>query len=116
VAVVVALQFLLQGREAMGRQGQAMEAAAAAVERQPEVGMGAMAGRGQAASSSSQPISNGMRYALVDKATKIVEGVILWDGEAFYSVAENIELIELGDAIAGPGWMYANGTFTAPTE
>ncbi len=112
----MALQFLLQGLEAMVRQGQAMEAAVAAVERQPEVGMAAMAGRGQAASSSSQPIFNGMRYALVDKTTGIVDAVILWDGEAFYPVAENIELIALRDAVAGPGWMYANGTFTAPTE
>ena len=57
-----------------------------------------------------------MKYALIDKATGIVEAVILWDGEAFYPIADGLELIALGNGVAGPKWTYANGTFTAPTE
>lgn len=57
-----------------------------------------------------------MRYALIEKATGFVESVILWDGETYYAISDNFELIALGDAVAGPGWTYADGTFTAPTE
>ncbi len=55
-----------------------------------------------------------MRYALIDKATGIVKGVILWNGEAFYPIADGFELVALSDTIAGPGWSYINGEFVAP--
>jgi len=57
-----------------------------------------------------------MRYAIVETATGRVDNVILWDGEALFAVAEGCELIALGDTACGPEWIYADGTFTPPTE
>lgn len=57
-----------------------------------------------------------MRYAIVETATGRVDNVILWDGEAFFPAPEGYELIAIGDAACGTDWIYANGSFTAPTE
>lgn len=57
-----------------------------------------------------------MKYALIEKKTGQVEAVILWDGETFFPIAEQFELIAIGEIICGPGWTYTNGTFTPPTE
>lgn len=57
-----------------------------------------------------------MRYAFIETATGRVENVIIWDGEAFYPIAEGYELIALGDVACGPEWIYINGSFQPPTE
>jgi hypothetical protein len=64
----------------------------------------------------SSPLISKMKYALIEIATGRVDNVILWDGEAYFPAPEGCELIALGDVICDIDWIYANGTFTAPTE
>ena len=57
-----------------------------------------------------------MRYAYIETATGQVQNVIIWDGEAFFSVPQGYELIALDDTACGPEWTYSNGVFTPPAE
>lgn len=57
-----------------------------------------------------------MRYAIIETATGRVDNVILWDGETLFGAPNGYELVALGDTVCGPEWIYANGTFTPPTE
>lgn len=43
-----------------------------------------------------------MKYALIEKKTGQVEAVILWDGETFFPIAEQFELIAIGEIICAP--------------
>ena len=54
----------------------------------------------------------GMNYALVNIKTGIVESVIVWDGESEWAPPDGLQAIQ--SEIAGIGWLYAAGEFTAP--
>ena len=54
-----------------------------------------------------------MRWALIN-ADNVVTGVIVWNGEAEYTPADGLTLINVDDVPCGPGWTYNGSTFTAP--
>ena len=54
-----------------------------------------------------------MRWALIN-ADNVVTGVIVWDGEAEYTPADGLTLINVDDVPCGPGWSYVDGEFVAP--
>lgn len=52
-------------------------------------------------------------YAVINLATGIVENIIVWDGDTTnWSPPDGCIAVVAG--IAGIGWSYANGVFTAP--
>lgn len=57
-----------------------------------------------------------MRHAIYETATGLVVNICVWDGEAHWHPGEGLDVVALGDSIAGIGWTYSNGTFTSPTE
>jgi hypothetical protein len=59
------------------------------------------------------------RYALIEEATHLVTGVVMWDGtvESGWAPPEGFLAIELPeDSTVGFGWSYVNGVFVAPPE
>jgi len=56
-----------------------------------------------------------MLYAVVNKETKIVENIIVWDGIDINLVPENQEWINiLENKNVGIGWSYIDGQFIDP--
>ena len=56
-----------------------------------------------------------MLYAVVNKETKIVENIIMWDGIDTNLVPENQEWINiLENKNVGIGWSYIDGQFIDP--
>ncbi len=53
-------------------------------------------------------------YAVIENG--MVVNVIVWDGEAEFTVPDNQQLINLSDISEQPGigWVYSDGRFTAP--
>ncbi|EFO0655468.1 phage tail protein [Escherichia coli] len=53
-------------------------------------------------------------YAVIENG--MVVNVIVWDGEAAFTVPDNQQLINISDISAQPGigWAYSDGGFTAP--
>lgn len=95
-----------------------MDAAAAAADLVPATPLVLWQGTEETAHPGllSSPLISSMKYALIEIATGRVDNVIIWDGEAYFLAPEGYELIALGDVICDINWIYANGTFTAPTE
>ena len=57
------------------------------------------------------------RWALVDRETKIVHNVVIWDGVSdWYPNIPNVDLIECTDLPAEPGGKYENGIFLDRVE
>lgn len=54
------------------------------------------------------------RWAIVRGET--VENTIIWDGVSAYQAPAGTQLVELGDAVAAPGYSYVNGQFIAQAE
>lgn len=54
------------------------------------------------------------RYAIVDGGA--VDNVVLWDGESPCLAIPESAIQLPDDSPVGPGWMYANGQFTAPPQ
>ena len=58
-----------------------------------------------------------MRYAIVDDATKVVQGVIIWDGVTPYTPPAGTALVNVDGIPCGPGWVeQPDGSFTPPPE
>lgn len=55
-----------------------------------------------------------MRYALINTATGAVENVIELDEDSDWPIPEGHEVV--ASDIAGPGWTYSAGEFSAPAE
>jgi hypothetical protein len=56
-----------------------------------------------------------MLYAVVNKETKIIENIIVWDGIDTNLVPENQEWINiLENKNVGIGWSYIDGQFIDP--
>lgn len=55
-----------------------------------------------------------MRYAVINTATGVVENLIELDQGNDWPVPEDHEVIQ--SDIAGPGWTYSAGEFSAPAE
>ena len=53
-------------------------------------------------------------FAIVGKESKVVENVMLWDGETEYSQDEKFDLVEIIEENVGIGWSYENGIFVEP--
>ena len=53
-------------------------------------------------------------YAVIEN--EMVVNVIVWDGEAEFTVPDNQQLINISDISEQPGigWVYSDGGFTAP--
>ncbi|OSK43136.1 tail fiber assembly protein-like protein [Escherichia coli E267] len=53
-------------------------------------------------------------YAVIENG--MVVNVIVWDGEAEFTVPDNQQLIDISDISEHPGigWGYSDGVFTAP--
>lgn len=53
-------------------------------------------------------------YAVIENG--MVVNVIVWDGEAEFTVSDNHQLINISDISDQPGigWVYSDGVFTAP--
>lgn len=53
-------------------------------------------------------------YAVIENG--MVVNVIVWDGEAEFTVPDNQQLIDISDISEHPeiGWAYSDGVFTAP--
>lgn len=53
-------------------------------------------------------------YAVIENG--MVVNVIVWDGEAEFTVPDNHQLINISDISDQPGigWVYSGGVFTAP--
>ncbi|MFY0496518.1 phage tail protein, partial [Escherichia coli] len=53
-------------------------------------------------------------YAVIENG--MVVNVIVWDGEAEFTVPDNQQLINISDISEQPGigWVYLDGGFTAP--
>ncbi len=53
-------------------------------------------------------------YAVIEN--EMVVNVIVWDGEAEFTVPDNLQLINISDISEQPGvgWAYSDGVFTAP--
>ena len=53
-------------------------------------------------------------YAVIENG--MVVNVIVWDGEAEFTVPDNQQLIDISDISEQPGigWVYSDGVFTAP--
>lgn len=53
-------------------------------------------------------------YAVIENG--MVVNVIVWDGEAEFTVPDNHQLINIYDISEQPGigWVYSDGVFTAP--
>lgn len=53
-------------------------------------------------------------YAVIENG--MVVNVIVWDGEAEFTVPDNHQLINISDISDQPGigWVYSDGVFTAP--
>jgi len=51
-------------------------------------------------------------WMVIDTATGIVVDAIVWDGETPWTAPEGSTVVQ--SDVAGIGWSYANGTFTAP--
>lgn len=57
------------------------------------------------------------RWALVDKDTKYVHGIALWDGVSLWEPhIPNVDLIECENTDAEPGGKYIDGTFLPPEK
>ena len=55
-----------------------------------------------------------MRYAAIDNGGLVV-GIIIWDGEADYTPAGGITLVQVPDGVgAGPSWTYDGTDWIAP--
>ena len=58
-----------------------------------------------------------MRYAIVDDLTKIVQGVIIWDGTSPYMPPAGTTLVNVDGIPCGPGWIQQpDGSFAPPPE
>jgi hypothetical protein len=58
-----------------------------------------------------------MRYAIIDDATKIVQGVIIWDGVMPFTSPDDAMLVNVDGIPCGPGWIQQpDGQFTPPSE
>lgn len=58
-----------------------------------------------------------MRYAIVDDLTKIVQGVILWDGVTPYTPPTGTTLVNVDGISCGPGWIQQpDGSFLPPQD
>lgn len=58
-----------------------------------------------------------MRYAIVDDVTKVVQGVILWDGVTPYTPPVGTTLVNVDGIFCGPGWIQQpDGSFLPPPE
>lgn len=56
-----------------------------------------------------------MRYAIIDDSTKIVKGVIIWDGQSDFKKPEGTSLLNVDNIPCGPDWIQQeDGTFTPP--
>lgn len=53
-------------------------------------------------------------YAMISKTSKVVENVILWDGESEYCPNEEFDLVEIVEENVGIGYSYENGIFVQP--
>jgi hypothetical protein len=53
-------------------------------------------------------------FAMVGKESKVVENVMLWDGETEYYQDEKFDLVEITEENVGIGWSYENGIFVEP--
>lgn len=53
-------------------------------------------------------------YAVIENG--MVVNVIVWDGDAEFTVPDNHQLINISDISEQPGigWVYSDGVFTAP--
>jgi len=55
------------------------------------------------------------RYAMVDDSSGIVVNVVEWDGqEASWRAPSGYTMVEDVNSEAGPGFSYADGSFTPP--
>lgn len=58
-----------------------------------------------------------MRYAIVDDSTKIVQGVIIWDGISPYTPPAGTTLVNVDGVFCGPGWIQQpDGSFFSPDD
>ena len=58
-----------------------------------------------------------MNYAIVDDVTKVVQGVIVWDGVAPYTPPAGTTLVNVDGIPCGPGWIQQpDGSFIPPSE
>jgi hypothetical protein len=58
-----------------------------------------------------------MRYAIVDDVTKVVQGVILWDGVTPYTPPVGTTLVNVDGIFCGPGWIQQpDGSFLPPPD
>lgn len=58
-----------------------------------------------------------MRYAIVDDLTKIVQGVILWDGVTPYTPPAGTTLVNVDGVYCDPGWIQQpDGSFLPPQD
>lgn len=56
-----------------------------------------------------------MRYAIVEDSTKVVFGVILWDGVTPYTPPQGTSLVNVDGVLCDIGWIQQpDGTFTPP--
>lgn len=57
-----------------------------------------------------------MEYALVNKISRVVENVILWDGKAEYYPPNGVELVKVAPG-TGIGWTFTeNGDWFPPVQ
>jgi len=61
-------------------------------------------------------VINMYKYALVNTKTNIVDNTVMWDGGPDWTCPAGYEAINIENTIAGIGYSYANGVFTAPVE
>ena len=58
-----------------------------------------------------------MRYAIVDDVTKVVQGVILWDGVSPITPPAETTLVNVDNIPCGPGWIeQPDNSFLPPSE
>lgn len=57
-----------------------------------------------------------VNYAVVDLATGVVDGVVVWDGNESSGWSPPEGTIAVESDSAQPGWSYADGVFTAPPQ
>jgi hypothetical protein len=56
-----------------------------------------------------------MRYAIVDNVTKVVQGVIIWDGVAKFTPPNGTTLVNVDSVLCGPDWIQQpDGSFLSP--
>ena len=56
-----------------------------------------------------------MRYAIVDDVTKVVQGVIIWDGVAPFTPPAGTTRVNVDGILCGPDWIQQpDGSFLPP--